>query len=128
MKTKFFLWAFFTGILALSSCEDNSMTTADYIAAADCTTTPSATNTYALTVKAILDASCATSGCHDATTKAHSLDLSTYDTAKASFQNHEVLCSINHGKGCDPMPEGGSKLSDAYILLLECWAKNNYPA
>ncbi len=99
----------------------------DYLAEADCSQVNQSANTYTFSVKAILDGSCALSGCHDAATKESGNDFSTYATAKTVFQTKDVLCAINHGEGCEPMPKGGSKLPELTLNKLACWAKNGYP-
>ncbi len=99
----------------------------DYLAEADCSQVDPLANTYAFSVKNILDATCAGSGCHDAATQSEGINLSTYASAKTAFETKEVLCAINHGEGCEPMPKGGSKLPTATINMLACWAKNGYP-
>lgn len=115
------------GIVALSwaGCSKDNQNP-DYIANANCSAVVANTNTYALAIKAIMDNSCALGGCHDAVTKEHGLDLSTYSGVKFGFQSHDILCSVNHGSGCDPMPEGASKLPQATLDQLACWAKNGY--
>ncbi|RYD57334.1 MAG: hypothetical protein EOP56_08475 [Sphingobacteriales bacterium] len=85
--------------------------------------------TFAAKVKPILTASCATAGCHNATTKAKNYDLSTYDGAKASVNEGRLLGAIKHATGFQPMPQGGNKLDDCSIAIVEKWvnlgAKND---
>jgi len=118
---------FIAGIAALSwiGCGKDSQNP-DYINDADCSAVVTNTNTYTLAIKTIMDNSCALGGCHDSVTKEHDLDLSTYSGVKFGFQSHDLLCAVNHGSGCEPMPEGGSKLSQAVLDRLACWAKNGY--
>lgn len=99
----------------------------DYLAEADCTQVDPIANTYAFSIKNILNNSCALSGCHDATTKENGIDFSSYASAKTAFETKEVLCAVNHGEGCEPMPKGGTKLPAATLNMLACWAKNGYP-
>jgi len=82
--------------------------------------------TYTNEVKAIIDASCATSGCHDATTAAHGVQLDTYANVTANFDAHAFLCSIHHGADCIHMPFNGDKLSESEIELITCWAKGGF--
>lgn len=111
-------------LIFLNCTKENGST--DYLANADCSTIDETNNTYTKTIKSILDSQCATSGCHDAFSQSENIDLSTYGTAKTAFQNAQCLCSIHHGAGCKAMPDGGSKLSDATIQKIDCWAKNGY--
>jgi hypothetical protein len=105
-------------ITFIDACKKKSVTTYDCAG-----TTP----TYLANVKPILDASCATSNCHSATTKASGIDLSTYVAAKAYSSNEKFLKSIQHISGADAMPKGGSKLSDDKIKLIYCWTNNGTP-
>ncbi len=98
---------------------------ADYATQADCSQIDSTQNTYAASIKAILDANCATAGCHDVATQASSIDLSTFSLAKEAFTNGEALCSIHFGSGCIGMPKAG-KLSDELINKIDCWVKNGF--
>lgn len=114
----------FLANMYLGCSKDSS--NSDYINNADCTGVDADNNTYTKSIKSILDANCATSGCHNAATQENNLDLSSYAAAKSGFESQECLCSIHHGSGCNPMPKGGSKLSDAEIQQIDCWAKNGY--
>lgn len=111
-------------LLGWTSCKDNNKT--NWLDQADCTGIDANLNTYNLSVKAILDVTCALSGCHDAATQSNGVNLSTYLGARAAFETGPALCAINHGSECLDMPKGGSKLPAATINTLACWAKNGY--
>jgi len=111
--------------LAWSGCGKDDKNP-DYIAEANCTSVDASTNTYALAIKAIMDNSCALGGCHDAGTKSDGVDLSDYAGTKKAFESQDLLCAVNHGNGCQPMPKGGSKLSSDVLNRLACWARNGY--
>ncbi len=96
----------------------------DYINAADCN---GISPTYTADVAPITETKCAISGCHNAATASHGLNLEGYDAAKNNFNAHNLLCAINHANGCNPMPKNQPKLSDAEIKTITCWAKNNFP-
>jgi hypothetical protein len=85
------------------------------------------TPTYTNGVKAILDASCATVGCHVGQFAANNMDLSTYETAKSVSLNGKVLQSIKHESGAKAMPQDGTKLSNDVIKIVECWIQNGAP-
>lgn len=91
---------------------------------ADCT---GVTPTYDNGVKAILDASCATVGCHSAQNPAEGINLSSYTTAKSASLNGKVLQSIKHESGAKAMPQGGTKLPNDLIKIVECWIQNGAP-
>ncbi len=106
--------------LVLSQCSKS----AKEITTFDCAGTAAS---YASDVKGILDASCATSGCHSASSKANGIDLSSYDAAKSAAGDKSFLGSVQHVSGYDKMPKGGSKLADDKVKTLSCWVQNNMP-
>lgn len=96
----------------------------DYINAQDCS---GSIPTYTADVAPIIDVKCAIPACHNAAASSHGLNLEGYNAAKGNFNAHNLLCAINHGSGCIPMPKDQPKLSDAEIKTITCWAKNNFP-
>ena len=102
----------------LTMCQKES--TATY----DCT---NVTPTYNNDIKAIMNASCAISGCHDASSREAGINLSTYATVKAESANDRFLGSIEHRSGYKSMPDGASKLPDASIQKIYCWIQNGQP-
>lgn len=112
-------------LFVVASCKkDNN--NPDYAANADCSAIVAADNTYSNGIKTILDASCASAGCHDAIAATNGIDMSSYANSKNAFQNKNALCTIHHGSGCKPMPDGSPKLSDATINKIDCWVKSGY--
>lgn len=78
--------------------------------------------TYTKDIKAVMDANCATSGCHeDAATAPKGIKLATYDQVKAASAFPAFLKAIKHEAGASPMPAGKQKLDDNTIKVLECW-------
>ena len=123
-------FSLFTLALAatITSCgKDDEDNTVDYASQANCASFPAAATTYSPTIKAVLDTYCASAGCHDAITASEGVDLSDYAKAKNAFEKKEVLCTIHHGSGCTPMPQGGDQLDATTINLIDCWVKNGYP-
>lgn len=85
------------------------------------------TPTYSSNIKSILDANCATAGCHNSASKKSGYDLSTYETSKTAAGNKEFVGSIQHKKGYTKMPKSASKLSETNIQLITCWVQNGMP-
>lgn len=112
-------------LFAIFSCGGDDESN-KYTDAANCTGISGELNNYTTTVKTILDANCAFSGCHDAVTASEGINLSTYANAKKVFVDGKALCSINHD-GCEPMPQGFDKLDAATLNLLACWVKQGAP-
>ena len=83
--------------------------------------------TYSTTIKGILQANCAISGCHDASSQAGGYDYTTYAGFVVTIQSNRLLGAINHLNGYFAMPETGSKLSDCDISKITAWVNNGYP-
>lgn len=92
-----------------------------------CTGVDSATNTYNLQVKTILDGNCGYSGCHSTATASSNVILDNYADSKSAFQNKDALCTITQTGGCLPMPQGYDKLADSLITYIQCWSERGYP-
>lgn len=116
LKSVFTLFILFS---LVASCKDDE--TPDTV---DCT---GLTPTYNNDIKAILDASCTSSGCHNSVDLANNYDFSTYATASAISQGNRFLGAINHQSGFMPMPQNAPKLSNENIELLTCWVENGSP-
>ncbi len=120
----------FTAIaITFSSCKKENThtqgtTNADYINATDCS---GSSPTYTANVQPILDTKCATSGCHDIAFASGGLALEGYDSTKTHFNQHKILCAINHNSDCGAMPKSQPKLADTEIKTITCWAKNSFP-
>ena len=122
MKIKLLGMATLTTLLTISSCKKD---TTDYASQANCTgTTPS----YTSDIAGILNAHCATSGCHSAASSRAGINLSGYAAASSQFLNNkDNLIAVHHGSGVKPMPEGEAQLSADVINKLDCWVKNGCP-
>lgn len=113
-----YLLTAFCGVILLISCEK------DEDPVDNCT---GLTPTYTADIKAILDTSCALSGCHDAGTQQAGIDLSNYTDAKIVSSEERFLGAINHKNGFMPMPQNSAKLSSDKINLITCWVQNGSP-
>ena len=126
MKNTFWGLCACAATLVFSSCGGDSVNI-DYVNAANCTNVVDSTNTYDLKIKAILNANCAFSGCHDEGSHKGGIRLNNYANTKSNFESKDdMLCSIHHGGGCRPMPEDAAKLPDSTITAITCWVKNGY--
>jgi hypothetical protein len=105
-------------VVFIYACKKKSITTYDCAGI---------TPTYIANIKPIMDANCATSGCHSASKKAAGIDLSSYGATKAYSSNDKFIKSIQHISGTEAMPKGGSKLSEENIKLIYCWTNNGTP-
>jgi hypothetical protein len=78
---------------------------------------------YTNNVKSIIDQSCATSGCHNATSNSANLILESYTQVQNAFVNRDALGrmrSINN-----PMPASGN-LPPTSIEIIETWIDEGY--
>lgn len=79
----------------------------------------SANVTFPGTVVPILDAYCIT--CHSGATPQGGLDFTDYSQLAFVAENGALIGSIKHLEGFEPMPQGGNKLSNCEIALIEIW-------
>jgi hypothetical protein len=79
------------------------------------------TVTYMATVKPIIDAKCATAGCHDAATSAAGYNFSTHAGTVASVTAGKLLGTINWTPGFSAMPKNMPKLSSCEINKITRW-------
>lgn len=84
------------------------------------------TNTYNLRIKPIMDAHCATIGCHDAGTASATVILDNYNSTKDALNTKNVLCAMRYETNCIPMPPSG-KLNDTLINHVRCWKEAGFP-
>lgn len=108
-------------ILIISASCKKKTNASNYTSKADCSTVNDTSNTYNKKIKNIINQNC--SSCHNSGYSAGKINLDSYSNSKNVFLNGEGLCTVHHGTGCKPMPEGGS-LSSSDIQLLDCWVKN----
>lgn len=77
---------------------------------------------YAAVIQPIFNQYCATSGCHDKTTRSSNYDFSSYSGTMTSVTNNRLMGVIMHQQGFSPMPVGMPKLDDCTIAKIKAWA------
>ena len=83
--------------------------------------------TYDKDIKSVVDANCATSGCHeDKGSAPKGIRLATYAQVKAAGETGKFLKTIKHEAGVAAMPVGKPKLDDNTIKVIECWIDGGY--
>lgn len=116
--------AFLLSLTVLTGCLVDKGELVEETPAAYCDTLQA---TYIDTAKAIIDANCATAGCHDNASSGIG-DFGTY----AGMSAQGVLVDGSSGLGgrvtsaTNPMPPQGL-LPDSIRRVLECWAGDGYP-
>jgi hypothetical protein len=80
---------------------------------------------YSNGIKTIIDANCATSGCHDNATKQNGFDFSIYSTVQGQATNGRIMARAIEGNPT-PMPPSG-KLPQSQLDSLKCWIEKGAP-
>lgn len=111
-------------LLVLSSCyKDNAEDMYPGSGGSSCDTT---NVTFAATIKPVLDARCATAGCH-AGAATTGIDLSTHSGAAAVASSGQLLDAINQNGQAAAMPQGQPKLDDCTIAKITKWVNDGAP-
>jgi hypothetical protein len=79
--------------------------------------------TYSANVKAIIDQSCATTGCHNSATSQSGLTLENYAQVKSAFQSRNALGRMESTS--NPMPASGN-LPNTSINIIKKWRDQGY--
>ena len=106
-------------ICVIAACKTKKDTTSATAKPTINCATPEAT--YASDIKSIMETNC--SKCHNENNKA-GYNFLTLQSVKKAAMNGELLRSIKHEPGIDPMPAYADKLDDATINKIECWINN----
>lgn len=85
------------------------------------------TPTYASDIKAIIDNNCARSGCHNSSTRASGIELSSYANVSSEADNPRFRGAIERLDGFSSMPKGGGKLSNDNLQKIYCWIESGKP-
>ena len=81
---------------------------------------------YNNAVRNIVDVYCAFSGCHNSSSRAAGIDLSSYAALRSEASRARFMGSVEHRSGFSPMPRGGRRLSETDLNTLACWIQNGY--
>jgi hypothetical protein len=74
-----------------------------------------------------MNASCNTSGCHDAAAASGGVILDNYNGIKTQALNGRLMGSINQTGAYSAMPKGGAKLSSCTITKIQQWINSGAP-
>lgn len=68
-------------------------------------------------------------GCHNTSGSSTSgnIDLSSYPGVVNSIAHNQLMGSIKHSSGYNPMPQGGNQLSGCQISKIQSWINSGYP-
>jgi len=83
--------------------------------------------TYSNSAGAIIDANCATSGCHSDSANAGGFSMEDYEKSVLAVGFGNVIKAINHEDGVSAMPAGADKLDDCTIAKLTAWVAAGTP-
>ena len=73
---------------------------------------------YAQTIEPLMNQSCATTNCHDASTQTAGFDLSNWANVSA---NAQAIIGSMHGTNGVPVMPLGAALPDSVIQKFQCW-------
>ncbi len=82
---------------------------------------------YSSFIAPLMNASCATSACHDAATASYAIILDNYAGVQQIALNGKLLGSITHSGGFYPMPQNMPKLDDCTIAKIRNWINAGAP-
>jgi len=80
---------------------------------------------YTANIKPIMSTYC--TGCHSGATASKGIDLSTYAGVKAAAVAGSLYGSISRSPGYVAMPQGGAKLSDCQVSVVQKWIAAGTP-
>lgn len=86
-----------------------------HVLSSDCPDTIS----FAAKIQPLVQASCATGGCHDASSAAGGYNLTTHDNIAANASI--MLSAMRWENGTAAMPDGGDQLADSLLQQFSCW-------
>jgi len=81
--------------------------------------------TYSGAVVPILQNNCYT--CHNSVNQQGGIILDNYSDLQTVINNGRFRGSINHLSGYSPMPQGGEKLNDCNLTLINKWLDDGAP-
>ena len=122
-KIKKQLYIFTISIYLVSiSCASDSSDSSDDLIPLDTieTVKTPVIETYDGSIKAIIDQSCATSGCHNTSTKQSGVDLSTFSLAKTGFSGSSWVRAET-----GTMPPSGALPANT-IAKIKNWIDNDF--
>lgn len=65
--------------------------------------------------------------CHSGGAPSGNVSLENYEDIVIAADNGSLLGTIKHEEGWSPMPNGGGKLSDCNIAIIEKWVNDGTP-
>lgn len=81
--------------------------------------------TFSLKVYPLIQTKC--NSCHSNASSLGGVSLEGYANVITYEQNGKLMGTINHSSGFIPMPQGGAKLSDCDIAILNTWINAGAP-
>ncbi|MDU0370829.1 hypothetical protein ACFPAF_10525 [Hymenobacter endophyticus] len=87
-------------------------------------TTPT-TVSYALNISPLLDRNCRS--CHNSVLLTGNVNLDNLSEIQTRAKTGQLMGVVTHAPGFQQMPQGGAKLSDCDIALLQQWVTAGAP-
>ncbi|GAB2770433.1 cytochrome c5 [Hymenobacter luteus] len=98
---------------------------ADEIAEPKVPCTTPAVVSYSVSISPLLDKNCRS--CHNPALLTGSVNLEDFSVIQKYIRSGELMGNVKHLPGYNPMPQGGTKLSDCDIELLQKWVDAGAP-
>ncbi|SRR5690606_8200904 len=124
IKPLFFITLLSCAVIFLSTGCYNDNREDLYPAIGDCDT---ATVSYSEFIAPLMNASCATSACHDAATASFALILDNHADVQQIALNGKLLGSVTHASGFYPMPKNAARLDECTIAKIRAWVNAGAP-
>ncbi|WP_045688482.1 hypothetical protein [Hymenobacter sp. AT01-02] len=109
-------------MLFLSSCAYDK---ADEIAGPKVPCTTPDVVSYSASISPLLTQNCRS--CHNSVLVTGSVNLEDFSVIQKYIRSGELMGNVKHLPGYNPMPQGGKKLSDCDIELLQKWVDAGAP-
>ncbi|WP_460623045.1 hypothetical protein [Hymenobacter tenuis] len=108
--------------LLLSSCAYDN---ADEIGSPRVVCTTPAVVSYSVSISPLLDRNCRS--CHNPVLLTGGVNLEDFSVIQKYVRSGQLMGNVKHLPGYNPMPDGGNKLSDCDIDLLQKWVDAGAP-
>lgn len=115
-----YLWFCFLALLSSCAYDD----AADALKPTETCTTPAVVS-YSLNISPLLERNCRS--CHNAVLLSGGVNLEPVTEVQARAKSGLLMGVVTHAPGFKQMPQGGARLSDCDIALLQQWVTAGAP-
>ena len=123
MKLNIFFILFFCVVFSIfQSCENETAEPKKDDAPVVCNDTTGSI-TFNNKIEALITTYCGSNSnaCHRGGSSSSGISLDDYNDVKEAVTDYNLMATIKHESGVDPMPKGAAKLSDCQIAVFQKW-------